>query len=94
MRPTDLPEGLWIELAIDLLDILDGDKLLVIADYFSRWPEIINLKKADTAHVIRALEAVFRTHGLPMSLGSDNGPPFSPRHPTEKWNSLLATEQW
>ena len=35
------------------------------------------LKKTDAQHVITAMEAMFRTHGLPVSVQSDNGPPFA-----------------
>ena len=46
-------------------------------DYFSRWPEVAFMKKTDAQHVIRCLEAMFHTHGLPISVRSDNGPPFA-----------------
>ncbi|XP_064653098.1 uncharacterized protein K02A2.6-like [Lineus longissimus] len=79
IRPTALPEGPWFDIAIDLLDISNGDHLLVITDYYSRWPEIVFLKKTDATRVIRALESVFLTHGIPYSVRSDNGPPFKSR---------------
>ena len=37
------------------------------------------MQKTDAAHVIKSLEAIFRTHGLPNVVRSDNGPPFSLR---------------
>ena len=48
-----------------------------MVDYYSRWIEAILLKKTDAHHVVKSMEAIFRTHGLPESLGSDNGPPFA-----------------
>ena len=39
--------------------------------------EAILLKVTDAHHVVKSMEAIFRTHGLPESLGSDNGPPFA-----------------
>ena len=48
-----------------------------MVDYFSRWVEAIFLHKTDVFHVIKILEAIFRTHGLPNIVRRDNGPPFS-----------------
>ena len=43
----------------------------------ARWPEVILLKKTDASHVTRAMEGIFQTHGIPESVRSDSGPPFS-----------------
>ena len=50
--------------------------MLMAVDHFSRWPEVILLRKTDAKHVFTAIEGMFRTHGLPVSVRSDNGPPF------------------
>ena len=76
VRSIRLPEGPWQDISIDLLDISDGEHLLVVVDYRSRWMEAILLKKADAQHVIKSMEAIFRTHGLPGTVRSDDGPPF------------------
>ena len=79
LRPTELPEGPWQEIGIDLLEINSTSHLLVVVDYFSRWVEAIFLHKTDASHVIKSLESIFRTHGLPNIVRSDNAPPFSSR---------------
>ena len=76
VKSTRLPEGPWKEISIDLLDISSGEHLLVVVDYYSRWIEAILLKKTDAHHVVKSMEAIFRTHGLPQCVRSDNGPPF------------------
>ena len=48
-----------------------------MVDYFSRRVEAIFLHKTDAFHVIKSLEAIFRTHGLPNIVRSDNGSTFS-----------------
>ena len=74
-----VPDGPWQEISVDLLEISNGEHLLVVVDYYSRWLEAILLKKTDAQHVIKSMEAIFRTHGLPEALRSDNGPPFGPK---------------
>ena len=77
IRSTTLPEGPWGDIAVDLLEIPGGNHLLVVVDNYSRWPEVILLKKTDASHVTRAMVGIFQTHGIPESVRSDNGPPFS-----------------
>ena len=79
VRTTPLPQGPWQEISVDLLEILGNNHLLVVVDYYSRWIEAILLKKTDAQHVIRSMEAIFRTHGLPEAVRSANGPPFASR---------------
>ena len=79
VRSTVLPRGPWSDLATDLLDIPNDNHLLVVIDYYSRWPEVIQVTKTDAGHIIKSMEAIFRTHGIPESMRSDNGPPFQSR---------------
>ena len=53
--------------------------LLVVVDYYSKWLEIAFRTKTDAGTVIKCLESMFHTHGLPEALRSDNGPPFASR---------------
>ena len=48
----------------------------MIVDYYPRWLEAILLKKTNAQHMVKSMEAIFRTHGLP-ALRSDNRPPFA-----------------
>ena len=77
VKSTRLPEGPWKEISIDLLDLSTGEHLLAVVDYYSCWIEAILLKKTDAHHVVKSMEAMFRTHGLPECVRSDNGPPFA-----------------
>ena len=71
------PEGPWKEISIDLLDVSSGEHLLVVVDYYSHWIEVILLKKTDAHHMVKSMEAIFRTHDQPECVRSDNGPPLS-----------------
>ena len=49
---------------------------MVVVEYYSCWLKAIPLKKTDAQHVTKSMEAIFRTHGLPEAVRSDNRPPF------------------
>ena len=77
VRSTRLPDSPWQEISIDLLETSGGSHLLVVVHYYSRWIEAVLLNKTDAQHVIKSMEAIFRTHGFPETVRSDNGPPFA-----------------
>ena len=77
MKPTELPAGPWQDLAVDLLGPLpSGDYVLVCVDYYSRYYEIDIMRDVTAERVVRSLDRWFLTHGLPVSITSDNGPQF------------------
>ena len=77
IKSTPLPSGPWQALAIDLLGPLPSrESVLVIVDYFSRYHEAEVMRSTTSEKVIEYLEKIFTTHGLPLSLRSDNGPQF------------------
>ena len=51
--------------------------LLVAVDTFSKWPEVFVVTSTLPAYTTDKLRVMFATHGLPLMLVSDNGPPFS-----------------
>ena len=86
LTPTTLPAGPWQDLAIDLLGPLpSGDYIFVCVDYYSRFYEIDIMKTVTSERVIESLERMFTTHGLPLSITSDNGRQFV----SEEFESFL-----
>ncbi|XP_037528497.1 uncharacterized protein K02A2.6-like [Rhipicephalus sanguineus] len=74
--PTTLPGTPWEVLGMDLCHC-NGQTFLVVVDYYSRYPEVVTLRRT-TAGVIREiLKSLFARHGIPRIVRSDNGPPFS-----------------
>ena len=61
VRSSSRPDGPWQEIPVDLLEISNGEHLLVVVDYYSRWLEAILLKKTNAQHLIKSMEAIFRT---------------------------------
>ena len=52
-------------------------RLLIVVDYFSRFISVTRLTSKTSSAVIRVLDELFATHGIPSTLVSDNGPQFS-----------------
>ena len=46
-------------------------------DNYTRFPEVEILKSIGHTSVIRRLDKIFATHGIPAVAKSDNGPPFN-----------------
>lgn len=64
-------------LAADLLRPMPGGEyLLVVVDYYSRYFEIDVLKSVTSEKVVASMDCMFTTHGLPLSVKTDNGPQF------------------
>ena len=74
--PTPLPDYPWQKVSLDLF-FLNGVTYVVIVDYFSRYPEVIQLKTTTSQGVIAALKSIFSRHGIPETIVSDNGPQYS-----------------
>ena len=78
VKTTELPNGPWQHLAIDLMTpcLPSGDHVFAVVDYYSRYIEIQVMKSTTTDKIIASLKRMFLTHGLPISVTTDNGPQF------------------
>ena len=75
---TDMPNGPWEMVHIDFKGPLpSGEYLLVVTDRYSRFPEVEIVKSTKASSVIPKLDKVFAVHGIPLTVKSDNGPPFN-----------------
>lgn len=73
-----IPEGPWRSLAADFLGPLpNGKYILVVVDYYSRWFEVAIMSTITSKTLIRALDHMWATHGLPEEIRTDNGPQFA-----------------
>ena len=75
---TEVPSGPWQYLAVDLMTpcLPSGDPVLAVVDYYSRYIEIQVMKSTTTDKIIASLKRIFLTHGLPISIVTDNGSQF------------------
>lgn len=76
MLSHDVPTLPWQMIGVDLFHH-DGHEFLIVVDYYSFFFQTKELRQATAATVISACTEIFATHGLPVRICSDNGPPFS-----------------
>jgi len=72
---TPLPNHLWERAGTDLFE-LNGKQYIMIADYYSHYPEVIKLTFITSTTVIAAMKSVFSHHSIPHTVVSDSGPQF------------------
>ena len=77
ITPTEaLP---WYHVSIDFLGPIPNSQqyLLVAIDKYSKFPEVEIVQSTSATAIIPKLDRIFATHGIPVKLTSDNGPPFN-----------------
>lgn len=72
----DVPKLPWERVGIDLFSH-QGKEFIIIVDFFSFYFEVQEMTSTNATAVKNFCMKVFATHGLPVSLVSDNGPPFA-----------------
>ncbi|XP_046581664.1 uncharacterized protein K02A2.6-like [Haliotis rubra] len=81
MCRTPLPTSPWQHLAADLMGPLPtGEHVFVVVDYYSRYFELDVIKNTTAESIVDYLTRIFTTHGLPLSLKTDNGPQFTSKN--------------
>ena len=82
MIPSELPDYHWQKVSSNLFQ-LKGKMYLLVADYFSRFPEVIQLSTTTSSSVIQTMKAIFARHGIPEQVVMDNGPQYASREMKE-----------
>ena len=78
LQMSDMPQGPWQKVHADFYGPLpSGEYLLVVIDRYSRYPEVEIVRSTKASCVIPKFDKIFSTHGIPISMTTDNGPPFN-----------------
>ncbi|UYV61713.1 K02A2.6-like [Cordylochernes scorpioides] len=72
----EIPEFPWEKIAVDFMEV-SGTSSILVVDYHSKFVEIRKLSSKRETETIMQLKTIFRTHGIPRTLVSYNGPPFN-----------------
>ena len=77
LHPHEVPAGPWIKVGMDFFQDDSGQKFLIIADYFSKFPFIFPVALTHHQKTLRYLRDLFLTEGVPSVVITNNGPPFN-----------------
>ncbi|UYV78480.1 hypothetical protein LAZ67_16001679, partial [Cordylochernes scorpioides] len=73
--PTNFPTRPWQKIGMDLFKF-ENKWYLVVIDYYSRFPEVVQLDRLTASVVVRSCKSIFARHGIPETVVSDNGTQF------------------
>ena len=71
------PGAPWQRIHVDFLEIRKGLQFLLVIDSYSKWVEVMPVTSTSAEQTIAILRSLFARHGLPETLVSDGGPPFT-----------------
>ena len=77
LHPHKVPAGPWIKIGMDFFQDDSGQKFLIVADYFSKFPFVFPVASTHHQKTLRYLRDLFSTEGVPAVVMTDNGPPFN-----------------
>ena len=77
IHPWEWPEKPWTGLHIDHAGPVLGKTLIIIVDAYSKWIEAHIVPSTSSTAAIDKLHSTFATHGLSLTIVSDNGPLFT-----------------
>lgn len=77
LQPWPQTNKPWSRLHVDFLGPIFNEKYIIITDSHTKWLEIFKMRNTSAKVVINCLRSLFARFGLPDTLVSDNGPPFS-----------------
>ena len=76
MLPRDIPDGPWQDITVDDM-MFKGHEYLIICDTFSKYPFTYKVTAKSAQSLCLCLLELILQYEPPMSLSTDNGPPFA-----------------
>jgi len=92
LAPHPVPVYAYQKVGADIFTLHGKDYLLVV-DYFSKFPEYVQLASKSADCVIQHMKDIFSRHGIPETLMADNNPfnSFAMRQFAETWGFQAST---
>ena len=66
---------LFYKVGIDFFHV-EGRNFLLLVDYYSKFPEVVEMASTTSLETIKQLKQMYARHGIPKMVVSDNGPQF------------------
>lgn len=73
LKPHSIPDRPWEKVGVDYFYFKGSDYLLVV-DFYSKYPEVINVTSKTAETTITAMKSIFARHGIPNIIIADNMP--------------------
>lgn len=73
LQSHDIPNVPWLKLGADIFE-LQGQSFLVLIDYMTKYPEVLNLRDKSAHSVIQDMKATVARYGIPKEIVSDHVP--------------------
>jgi len=77
MHPWEYPQSAWTRIHIDYAGPFQNKMFLIVVDAYSKWMDVHVTNSSSSPATIEKLENTFATHGLPVTIVSDNGTSFT-----------------
>ena len=77
LHPWEWPSHPWQRLHLDFAGPFLGHMYLVLVDAHSKWMEVHLMQSITASKTIESLRIIFSSHGLPQTIVTDNGSPFT-----------------
>jgi len=75
--PTKIPLHQWKRLHINFAGSYCNKMWMVLNDAYSKWPEAHAMESTTMEAIIKHLQQIFATHGIPYQIVLDSGPQFT-----------------
>jgi len=86
IQPWEYPGGAWQRVHADFFD-WEKNKFLIIVDAFSKWIGVFVMTTTTAEATISKMRECFARFGLPVTLVTDNGPPWK----SDEFQDFLST---
>ena len=86
---TETPLEPWQPLHMDFCGPFPTGEMFVLIHSYSKFPDVEIMQSTTALSIKTRIDKIFATHGLPIKITSDNGPPFNSRELVASWTTIF-----